>query len=418
MRKLWEDHIGWTRLYIISALADLPDKSLVAQRLLRNQDDIGNAIKPFYGEAAGNGLSALLREHILGAAELLEAVKAGDNARVEAGRARWYRNADDIAAFLDSANPSAWPRSVIAETMKMHLDLTIDEALARVRGDWTADVAAYDQIHEHILMLADALSAGIAAQFPDRFTAAPPEAETTLRLNMRKAWEDHIIWTRLLIVSMIADLPDQEAHLARLLQNQVDIGNGIKPFYGDAAGEKLTALLKDHIVGAGDLLSAAGKGDDAAVKAASARWYANGDDIAAFLSGANPTTWPIDAVKAEMKMHLDLTLEEAVAHMKGDYQSDIDKYDRIHTHILGLADTLSMGILNFPKGNPQFPEQFGRTGAQPPAGMPSTGHAHGQLDLVWLLVTGGLVLLATGLFAAKRRSPLQRVQMQARDERD
>src|SRR5438045_3095425 len=78
MRKLWEDHITWTRLYIVSAAADLPDKDVTAQRLLQNQTDIGNAVKPFYGEAAGNQLTALLRDHILGAVDLIAAAKAGD----------------------------------------------------------------------------------------------------------------------------------------------------------------------------------------------------------------------------------------------------------------------------------------------------------------------------------------------------
>src|SRR5688500_9002130 len=186
MRKLWEDHIGWTRLYIVSVLADLPDKDLVAVRLLRNQDDIGDAIKPFYGENTGEQLTELLREHILGADELLTAAKAGDNAKIEAGKVRWYRNADDIAAFLESANPTMWSREMIASTMKMHLDLTLAEAVARLTGDWAADVAAYDKIHEHILTMADVLSMGIMSQFPDRFSAAPPAQEMTLRNEMRE----------------------------------------------------------------------------------------------------------------------------------------------------------------------------------------------------------------------------------------
>ena len=80
MRRLWEDHITWTRLFIVSATDDLPDTAATTQRLLRNQDDIGDAIKPFYGRAAGERLTALLREHITIAAELLGAAKAGDQA--------------------------------------------------------------------------------------------------------------------------------------------------------------------------------------------------------------------------------------------------------------------------------------------------------------------------------------------------
>jgi len=236
MRKLWEDHISWTRLYIVSALADLPDKGPVAERLLSNQDDIGNAIKPFYGDAAGARLTELLREHILGAVELLTAARAGDSAKIEAGKARWYGNADDIAAFLSAANPAAWSGEQIASTMKMHLDLTLEEALARLNGDWAADVAAYDKIHEHILAMADLLSAGIITQFPDRFSALPSAREMSLRDAMRKGWEDHIVWTRLFIVSAVSDLPDKGATLTRLPRRRSRAWRGCRCLPGYAGG--------------------------------------------------------------------------------------------------------------------------------------------------------------------------------------
>lgn len=169
MRKLWEDHVTWTRLYIVSALSDLPDKEATAQRLLQNQEDIGNAIKPFYGEAAGDQLSALLRDHILTAAELLDAAKNGDTTAFEQANARWYANAGEIAAFLHSANPDHWPLDEMQAMMADHLDLTLEEASARLNGDWEADIAAYDKIHQQILEMADMLSMGIIHQFPKQF---------------------------------------------------------------------------------------------------------------------------------------------------------------------------------------------------------------------------------------------------------
>ncbi len=169
MRKLWEDHVTWTRLYIVSAAAGLPDAQLTAERLLRNQVDIGDAIKPFYGEAAGERLAALLRSHILIAADLVKAAKAGDTAGVEAASARWYANADEIADFLSDANPANWPRKTLRSEMRHHLDLTLQEAQARLRGDWAADIAAFDTVHQHILGMAGVLSRGIVSQFPRRF---------------------------------------------------------------------------------------------------------------------------------------------------------------------------------------------------------------------------------------------------------
>jgi hypothetical protein len=171
MRKLWEDHVTWTRLYIVSAVAGLPDTKPTAERLLRNQTDIGDAIKPFYGDAAGERLTALLKPHILIAAELVGAAKAGDDKRVQDASARWYANADEIADYLSGANPANWPRQTLRSEMRHHLDLTLQEAQARLKGDWAADIAAYDTVHEHILGMADVLSTGIIKQFPRKFTS-------------------------------------------------------------------------------------------------------------------------------------------------------------------------------------------------------------------------------------------------------
>jgi hypothetical protein len=169
MRKLWEDHITWTRNVIISFDADLPDLNAVLARLLQNQADLGNAIKPYYGEAAGNQLTALLREHILGAAKVLAALKADDQPGLQTALAAWYANAHDIAVFLNSLNPKNWPLAEMDAMMRDHLDATTREAVARHQGDWNADVAAYDAVHAQALAMADMLSGGIIAQFPRRF---------------------------------------------------------------------------------------------------------------------------------------------------------------------------------------------------------------------------------------------------------
>jgi hypothetical protein len=170
MRKLWEDHITWTRLYIVSAVADLPDKDATTKRLLQNQTDIGNAIKPFYGDAAGDKLTALLKDHILIAAELIDAAKAGDTAKKEDATKRWSANADDIASFLSGANPKNWPLAEMKSMMHEHLEVTTAEVVARLKKDWTADVSAYEKVHEQILKMADMLSSGIIEQFPASFS--------------------------------------------------------------------------------------------------------------------------------------------------------------------------------------------------------------------------------------------------------
>jgi hypothetical protein len=169
MRQLWEDHIAWTRLAIISLTTGSPDTEATVGRLLKNQTDIGNAVKPFYGKAAGNELTEQLRQHILIAADLIAAAKAGDAAKLADAQARWQRNADGIATLLNSVNPRFWKLGALKAEMRKHLALTTEEAVARLQGNWNADVAAYDQVHHHILHMSDLLSAGLVKQFPKRF---------------------------------------------------------------------------------------------------------------------------------------------------------------------------------------------------------------------------------------------------------
>lgn len=351
MRQLWEDHAFWTRSYIVSAVADLPDTQLTAERLLQNQADIGNAIAGFYGEEAGAALTELLREHILTAAELVGAAKAGDQDAVAKAGEAWYANADEISVFLASANP-AWPEDALKEMMKMHLDQTLAEATAQLSGDYEASVAGYDEIVTHLQMMADTLSAGIITQFPDRFSEASLSQDGEgLHAAMRDLWVDHVAWTRLYIVSAVADLPDTQVTAGRLLQNQADIGNAVADFYGEEAGAALTELLRGHILTAADLVAAAKSGDQDAVAKASEAWYVNANEISAFLATANPA-WPEDTLMEMMKMHLDQTLVEATAQLTGDYSAGIASYDEIVTHIHAMADALSSGIIA------QFPDRF------------------------------------------------------------
>ena len=168
MRKLWADHVWWTREYLISAISDLPDLDVVTNRLLQNQSDLGAAIAPYYGQTAGDKLTSLLKEHILIAADVVAAAKAGDDKKLKTADARWHLNADEIATFLSSANPN-WPQAQMQKMMYEHLNLTTAEAVARLKKDWPTDVATFEKVFAEIMMMADDLTAGIAKQFPNKF---------------------------------------------------------------------------------------------------------------------------------------------------------------------------------------------------------------------------------------------------------
>jgi len=172
MRKLWTDHVTWTRLFIVSAAAGLPDKDATTQRLLRNQDDIGNAVAEYYGRDAGNKLTTLLKSHITIAADLVGAAKGGNQRAVDSLNKAWRANAVEVAGFLHGANPKQWPEPTLRQAMFTHLDQTLTEATDRLKGNYSADIRDYDAIVAHILRMADILSEGIIAQFPQKFSGA------------------------------------------------------------------------------------------------------------------------------------------------------------------------------------------------------------------------------------------------------
>ncbi len=168
MRRLWSDHVVYTRTYIISAIAALQDAQATATRLLRNQEDIGNAIVPYYGQEAGNKLADFLKEHIKIAVELVAAAKTGDQKRFGDADKRWTDNASQIASFLSGANPN-WPKKDVTDLLSLHLKITKEEAVARLTSKWEEDIQKFDEIYTEIMVLSDALADGIVKQFPDKF---------------------------------------------------------------------------------------------------------------------------------------------------------------------------------------------------------------------------------------------------------
>jgi len=168
MRKLWSDHVFWTREYIVDALNGSPATNATSDRLMKNQEDIGNAITTYYGADVGNKLTTLLKEHISIAVDIVSAAKANDQAKFKDENIRWQDNADQIAVFLSQANPN-WPKATLKDMMRIHLSTTIDELDAVLSEQYDKSVTAFDAVLNHILNMSDALSSGIIKQFPDKF---------------------------------------------------------------------------------------------------------------------------------------------------------------------------------------------------------------------------------------------------------
>lgn len=168
LRLLWEQHVEWTRMTILSMALDLPDVDLVTKRLLRNPDDFEKALEPFYGQGVAATFGRLLGEHLVIAAELVAAAKAGDTQKAADAERRWYANADQIARFLASINP-CWSYEEWRTMLFEHLALTKTEAVDILTKNFADGIAVYDEIERQALMMADVMTMGIVRQFPQRF---------------------------------------------------------------------------------------------------------------------------------------------------------------------------------------------------------------------------------------------------------
>ncbi len=164
LRMLWEQHVQWTRAFIISTAADLGDKSAVTKRLLRNPADFANVLKQCYGEKIANCFKELLTQHLLIAADLVNAAKKGDKAAADAARKKWYANADEISAFLAKTN-QFWSEAEWKQLFYSHLQMTEKEAVLRLTGKYAEDIKIYDMIEKEALKMADYMARGIIKQF-------------------------------------------------------------------------------------------------------------------------------------------------------------------------------------------------------------------------------------------------------------
>ncbi|MGZ9584379.1 acetylglutamate kinase [Paenibacillus marinisediminis] len=177
------------------------------------------------------------------------------------------------------------------------------------------------------------------------------KSQCDFRAYMRLLWNQHVEWTRMVIMSIVFGLPDLEASIARLLQNATDSGNSLKPYYGEQAAAQYAKLMNDHLVLAADLVKAAKAGDMQKAAEIEKKWYANADEIVQFLGSIMPYL-DQEQFKKMFYNHLALTKSEAVSMLKKDYKTSIKLYDQIEMEALMMAEMLSDAIIK------QFPQMF------------------------------------------------------------
>ncbi len=169
MHQLWADHMQWTYATVDAYFNNSGGVEAQLNRLLKNQEDIGAAIVPYYGQAAGDQLTTLLKGHINGAVPVLQAAKNNDQVALNLAIANWRENAKEIADFLSAANPQYWEQSHIREHMDNHITITIAYSVDLLQKNYNQAVIDYGTAFNDMMDFANILSMGIAKQFPEKF---------------------------------------------------------------------------------------------------------------------------------------------------------------------------------------------------------------------------------------------------------
>ena len=161
LRKLFTEHAVYTKFFIESKLTSLPDLDVITNRLLRNQKDIGDFIKPIVGENNGNMATKLLQEHILAAAGAVEAVKDGNTDKINNAINKVFANSKQVAQFLSSLNPEKLPFDAVLKMFNEHNQHVIDMAIAHSQNKFDEEIKHYDSYYTHMLALSDTLHAAL-----------------------------------------------------------------------------------------------------------------------------------------------------------------------------------------------------------------------------------------------------------------
>lgn len=178
--------------------------------------------------------------------------------------------------------------------------------------------------------------------FFDRSKLILPDVD--LKTTMRKLFFDHSVYTSFVIKSITSHNDDTSALLPRLLNNQKEIGDQLKPYIGTAMGNKLTKVLTEHIKLAGEVIKAA-KNNDPKLEQAKAKLFKNSDEVAAVLTSLNPAMLPYEETQEMFRVHNEFVLNMCIARLQKNYKQEIKLYDAYINEILMMSDMIVDAVI-------------------------------------------------------------------------
>ncbi|MDN7143910.1 hypothetical protein KC131_25015 [Pseudomonas sp. JQ170] len=169
LRDLWVEHIFWIRNYALAnQLGDRQQAEVASQEVVSNATAIANSIAPLYGQPAADQLLKLLGGHWGAVKHYSDASVSQSASGKQAAVAELSSNAKALAKFLATANPNL-PESTLNAMLAAHGGHHVAQIDEFGKKDYKAEAVTWKHMREHILGLADALTAALVKQFPDKF---------------------------------------------------------------------------------------------------------------------------------------------------------------------------------------------------------------------------------------------------------
>lgn len=337
MRLLWTQHAAWTRTLLVETLAGSSSTPHAKVRLREVHADLGDAVRPYFGDESADELTDLLEAESAAAIKLFESAQAQDQAAVTEATIEWRAQSRAIAELFANQSTS-WDQEALRKTFDAHIDTTLAQVSARLEGDWAADIRAFDQLEDRNVVIADAITQGLAEAFPEQ--VAPPvrsPERSATHLELRELWQDRAIWTRAYVVSATAGLPDTPFVIERLAKNGDAIATALNG--GPALRDATSSVLLRQSDGVAGVTNALINQDPVSVDDASASFHENAYEISEILARAGNA--PQSQLSGQLQNHADSTIEQVDARIRGDWTSDVAASDELEERAIRIADLLS-----------------------------------------------------------------------------
>lgn len=171
--QLWTERLVWVRQLIISQMLSLRDFPFVAQRLQRNDAELGQILGSVFGPEAGARFEQLLGEYIRNLNGVASTVKSGNDP--DPLMQQWYGSAAEIGEFASQINPY-WGKSAVESLIDDEIGLESDLLSGLKNDEFARVVANFDPAYDKALEAARFMIYGIKMYLGLQGTAEPAES--------------------------------------------------------------------------------------------------------------------------------------------------------------------------------------------------------------------------------------------------